>query len=299
MVYVLDSNFLAITAIVTVAYQVTFFIIAWSFKFDKVTDFAGGTNFVVLAILTFFLGATWHARQIVLTLFVIVWGVRLGGFLLMRILQWGADTRFDETRENFWKFAAFWVFQAIWVFTVSLPLTIVNATLRNPSLGAADYVGWVMWGVGFLFEVFADQQKLNFKKDRANKGRWCDVGVWGYSRHPNYFGELMMWWGIFVSSTRVLHKGQWAAVLGPITITIILLFLSGIPLLEASADKNHGGKPEYALYKRRTSPLIPLPPALYKRLPGWAKLVFLFELPLYNSKLEPTKESLQAGGDAV
>lgn len=80
--------------------------------------------------------------------------------------------------------------QAVWVFTVSLPLTIVNATPRNPSLGAADYVGWVMWGVGFLFEVFADQQKLNFKKDRANKGRWCDVGVWGYSRHPNYFGEV-------------------------------------------------------------------------------------------------------------
>lgn len=82
--------------------------------------------------------------------------------------------------------------QAIWVFTVSLPVTIVNATERNPSLGAADYVGWVMWGTGFLMEVFADQQKLNFKKDSANNGRWCDVGVWKYSRHPNYFGEVSL-----------------------------------------------------------------------------------------------------------
>jgi steroid 5-alpha reductase family enzyme len=111
MVKVIDSHYLAITAIVTVGYQFIFFVITALFKFDQVTDFAGSTNFVILAVLTLLLKGTWHYRQIVLTVLVVVWGLRLGLFLLMRILQWGEDRRFDDMRENIGKLVVFWIFQ--------------------------------------------------------------------------------------------------------------------------------------------------------------------------------------------
>jgi len=279
---VLDSHFLALTAIVTVGYQLLFFIVTALLRFDKVTDFAGSTNFVIIAILTLALKGAWHFRQIVLTVLVVIWGLRLGLFLLMRILQWGEDRRFDEMRDNLGKLAVFWIFQAVWVWSVSLPVTVVNASDRNPSIEARDIIGWIMWLVGICIEATADQQKLVFKNSASNRGKWCDVGLWKYSRHPNYFGELFLWWGVFVASTPVLSGAEWLVILGPILLTLLLLFVSGIPLLESSADKRYGRLEEYRVYKNTTSPLIPLPPAVYGALPVWFKLAFLLELPLYN-----------------
>ncbi|KAG0547955.1 hypothetical protein BDA96_01G125200 [Sorghum bicolor] len=279
---VLDSHFLALTAIVTVGYQLLFFIITALLRFDKVTDFAGSTNFVIIAILTLVLKGAWHFRQIVLTVLVTIWGLRLGLFLLMRILQWGEDRRFDEMRDNLGKLAFFWIFQAVWVWTVSLPVTVVNASDRNPSIEARDIIGWIMWLVGICVEATADQQKLVFKNSPSNRGKWCNVGLWKYSRHPNYFGEMFLWWGIFVASTPVLSDAEWLVILGPIFLTLLLLFVSGIPLLESSADKRYGRMEEYRVYKNTTSPLIPLPPAVYGSLPAWFKVAFLLELPLYN-----------------
>ncbi|XP_062027675.1 uncharacterized protein LOC133743676 isoform X3 [Rosa rugosa] len=260
---VLDSHLLALTAIVTVAYQSLFFVITALLKFDKVTDFAGSTNFVILAILTLVVKGSWHFRQIVLSLLVVIWGLRLGLFLLMRILQWGEDRRFDEMRANLGKLAVFWIFQAVWVWTVSLPVTVVNSSNKTPSLQAADFIGWIMWSIGFLVEATADQQKLVFKNSPQNRGKWCNVGLWKYTRHPNYFGEIFLWWGVFVASTPVLDGAEW---------------------LE-SADKKYGNVDGYRLYKRSTSPLIPLPPVLYKNLPSWFKATFLFEFPLYSRNL--------------
>ncbi|RID74990.1 hypothetical protein BRARA_B02063 [Brassica rapa] len=254
---VLDSHFLALTAIVTVVYQFIFFVITALFKIDQVTDFAGSTNFVILALLTLILKSTWHFRQIVLTLLVVVWGLRLGIFLLMRILQWGEDRRFDEMRGNLVKLIVFWTLQAVWVWTVSLPLTVVNA--------ASD-------GGGSL-------------KPAENRGKWCDVGVWKYSRHPNYFGEILLWWGIFVAASPVLEGAEYLVIFGPLFLTLLLIFVSGIPLLEASSDKKHGNLGAYRFYKKTTSPLIPLPRGVYGNLPGWCKAVFLLELPFYSRNL--------------
>ncbi|XP_047269808.1 uncharacterized protein LOC107855398 isoform X2 [Capsicum annuum] len=249
---VIDSHFLGLTAIVTVVYQLIFFIITALFKFDKVTDFAGGTNFIVLALLTLILKGSWNFRQVVLSVFVVIWGLRLGIFLLMRILQWGEDRRFDDKRNNLVKLAVFWLFQAIWVWTVSLPVTVVNASDHQPSLQAVDIIGWVMWSIGILVEITADQQKLSFKNSPENKGKWCNVGLWKYSRHPNYFGEIFLWWGIFVASTPVLEGAEWLVVFGPVFLTLLLLFVSGIPLLEESADKKYGNVAEYIIYKETT-----------------------------------------------
>ncbi|KAF8037819.1 hypothetical protein BT93_B0611 [Corymbia citriodora subsp. variegata] len=285
MATVLDSHFLALTAIVTVVYQLLFFVVTALLKFDKVTDFAGSTNFVIIALLTLILKGTWHFRQVVLTTFVVIWGLRLGLFLLMRILKWGEDRRFDEMRSNFGKLTIFWIFQAVWVWTVSLPVTVVNASNRDPPLQAQDIVGWIMWFLGFLVEAVADQQKLNFKNSPENRGKWCNSGLWSYSRHPNYFGEILLWWGIFVASTPVLEGSEWLVIFGPVFLTLLLLFLSGIPLLEESADKKYGNVASYRTYKRTTSPLILLPPSIYGNLPQWVKTSFLFEFPLYSRNL--------------
>ncbi|KAL8144320.1 hypothetical protein V2J09_017352 [Rumex salicifolius] len=282
---VIDSHFYALTAIVTVCYQFAFFVVTALLKFDKVTDFAGSTNFVILALLTLIVKGTWHFRQVVLSVLAVIWGLRLGLFLLMRIIQWGEDKRFDEMRGNLGKLAVFWIFQAVWVWTVSLPVTVVNSINRNPSLGAADIIGWIMWCIGFAIEATADQQKLTFKNSPGSRGRWCDVGMWKYSRHPNYFGEIFLWWGIFVAATPVLEGSDWVVVIGPIFLTLLLLFLSGLPILEASADKKFGSMPDFRRYKSVTSPLIPLPPTLYGSLPLWFKKIFLLELPLYNKNL--------------
>ncbi|XP_010686434.2 uncharacterized protein LOC104900651 isoform X2 [Beta vulgaris subsp. vulgaris] len=285
MAKVLDSHFLAITAIVTVFYQFSFFVVTALLKFDKVTDFAGSTNFIILAVLTLVIKASWHFRQVVLTLLVVIWGLRLGLFLLMRILQWGEDRRFDNMRGNLGRLAVFWIFQAVWVWTVSLPVTIVNASDQNPSVQASDIIGWIMWSIGFSLEATADQQKLVFKSSPGSRGKWCNVGVWKYTRHPNYFGEIFLWWGIFISSIPVLKGADWLVVIGPVFLTLLLLFLSGIPLLEDSADKKFGSVEDYRLYKKVTSPLIPMPPQVYGNLPLWFKKIFLFELPLYSRNL--------------
>ncbi|OMO94941.1 hypothetical protein COLO4_16136 [Corchorus olitorius] len=141
MATVLDSHFLALTAIVTVGYQLFFFIITALLKFDKVTDFAGSTNFVIIAVLTLVIKGSWHFRQ------------------------------------------------AVWVWTVSLPVTVVNGSDRDAPVQAADIIGWIIWSVGISVEATADQQKLYFKNAPENRGTWCNIGLWKYSRHPNYFGE--------------------------------------------------------------------------------------------------------------
>ncbi|KAF3793888.1 hypothetical protein EJ110_NYTH08803 [Nymphaea thermarum] len=288
---VLDSHFLALTAIVTIGYQFLFFVVTAFLRFDKVTDFAGSTNFVILAILTLCVRGVWHFRQVVLSLLVVAWGLRLGLFLLMRILNWGEDRRFDDMRNNLGKLAVFWIFQAVWVWTVSLPVTIVNASDMNPGVKAQDIIGWIMWVVGFSVEATADQQKLQFKNSPGNRGNWCNVGLWKFSRHPNYFGEILLWWGIFVASTPVLEGAEWLVVVGPAFLTLLLLFISGIPLLEDSSDKRFGTRADYLLYKKVTSPLVPLPPTVYGELPAWLKTYFLFEFPMYNRSLPQGERS--------
>ncbi|XP_071089815.1 uncharacterized protein [Haliotis cracherodii] len=283
--WILDENNLAICAIVTVAMQFIFFLIACTCKFDKVTDFAGGTNFVVLAVLTFFLAETYSTRQIIITVFVVVWGLRLSGYLLYRIIKIGEDKRFDDKRENCLKFAGFWVFQAVWVFTVSLPVIFINApasALKSTSITPQDIVGIVFFAIGLFSETFADFQKFGFRNNPINKGKWCDKGLWKVSRHPNYFGEITLWIGVFIMSTSILVDAQWVAVLSPVFTMAILLFLSGIPLLEQKSDERYRKNEDYVTYKKRTSPLIPFPPPVYGVFPSFLKCLCCCEFPLYN-----------------
>mmetsp|Transcript_20117 Transcript_20117/g.39062 ORF Transcript_20117/g.39062 Transcript_20117/m.39062 type:complete len:336 (+) Transcript_20117:113-1120(+) len=286
---VLDAYYMGICAIITVAMQVTFFIIAAYYQFDKVTDFAGGTNFMILALVTFLLGGTYYTRQIIVTVCVVVWGFRLSGYLLYRIIKTGKDERFDDKNRGFsLEFAAFWVFQAVWVMAVSAPVVLVNSQCQssaNIPMGASDWVGFGIFVFGLLIEAISDQQKFSFRNDPANKGKWCAVGLWSVSRHPNYFGEIILWWGVFILCGGIFSGGLWASVVGPVFITLLLLHVSGVPLLEDSSDKKHGMKPEYLEYKKNVSCLVPLPQFVYGNLPQFIKAVFLFEWPMYSREL--------------
>ncbi|XP_052181078.1 uncharacterized protein LOC127794187 [Diospyros lotus] len=285
----INSHFLALTVFITVGYQ---FISAITVlhKFDKDNDHAGITNFVILAISALVLKGSKNFRQLVLPLLVLVWGLRLGLFLVIRIMQWGQDRRFDGRRGSLCRLVIIAMLQVIWVWTLSLPVTFVIASDRHPSLQAKDIIGWTLWSVGFLIEAIADQQKLAFKFPPENRDRWCSTGLWRYSRHPNYFGEILLWWGVFVASSPLLEGGTWIVIVGPILHTMLILFASGMPWLEESANTRYGHINPYRAYRDATSPLIPLPPVVYLYLPRWFKIAFLFELPLYSVTLP----SLQA-----
>ena len=160
-------------------------------------DFAGGTNFVVLAIFTLACSGHHNARQIIVSMFIMVWGARLSAFLLFRIIKTGKDDRFDDKRDNFFKFLAFWVFQMIWVWTVSLPVTVLNSPNitrhAQPPLGTGrDIAGVILFTIGFVMESVSDIQKFRFKMRQSDKGAVCDAGFFSWSRHPNYFGEIIM-----------------------------------------------------------------------------------------------------------
>ena len=299
-VHVLDDYYLAITFLITVGYQLFFFAIAWTFKFDKVTDLAGGSNFLVLALFTLLCGGAQHfhqARSLVASIFVMVWAARLSGFLLFRILKSGSDTRFDDKRDNFFKFLGFWVFQMFWVWTVSMPLTVLNSprvqNFRQPRFGTAlDIVGVILFVIGFLVEAWSDVSKYRFKQ--KNPKSFCNADVWSWSRHPNYFGEIFLWWGIWLlclspSVNGPVYGGAYAAqygsIVGPIFITALLFFISGLPLQEKPAQKKQAesDNPEaYLDYVLSTSIFFPLPPQLYRPLPLWLKRTVLLDFPFYQ-----------------
>ncbi|KAH7076640.1 oxidoreductase-like protein [Paraphoma chrysanthemicola] len=310
-VHVLDDYYLAITFLVTVAYQLFFFAIAFSLKFDKLTDFAGGTNFILLAILTLaFSDNKDQARNVVASLFIMAWAARLSGFLLFRIIKTGKDDRFDDKRDKFWSFLGFWVFQMFWVWTCSLPVTILNSPkvtqFAQPAFGTGcDIAGIVLFAIGFIMESVSDVQKFRFRSAHGNDGAVCDVGFFAWTRHPNYFGEILVQFGIFTiavspAANNYISGGPYAAlyasILGPFFLTSLLMFLSGLPLQERPGAKKRYEKgdnwPAYERYLKRTSILIPFPPQLYEKLPVILKRTIFLEFPIYV--FDPAKHADQS-----
>ncbi|OAL07359.1 DUF1295-domain-containing protein [Phaeosphaeriaceae sp. SRC1lsM3a] len=310
-VHVLDNYYLAITFLITVGYQLFFFAIAFSLKFDKLTDFAGGTNFVLLAILTLACSENRdQARNVVASVFIMAWAARLSGFLLFRIIKTGKDDRFDDKRDKFWSFLGFWVFQMFWVWTCSLPVTLLNSPnvtqFEQPSFGTGcDIAGVIMFAIGFVMESVSDIQKYRFRTAHGSDGAVCDVGFFAWTRHPNYFGEIMVQFGIFTiavapAANNYVSGGAfdalYASILGPIFLTSLLMFLSGLPLQERPGAKKRYEKgsnwPEYERYLHRTSILLPFPPQIYEKLPVFLKRTIFLEFPIYV--FDPAKHADQS-----
>eukprot|EP00871_Galdieria_phlegrea_P004552 jgi/Galph1/5098/GphlegSOOS_G3778.1 len=243
-------------AAITAGYQLLFFVPTVLLRFDKLTDFAGASNFTVLALWSYFGFSSFQARQRLLTSMVILWSARLALYLGYRILfVFGKDNRLDEFRNSASKLLFFWSFQGTWAFVVCLPILLVNIYGKSIPLSRLDYFGCCFFVIGFLCESIADFQKLYFKKRNAD--HWCDIGLWKYSRHPNYFGELLMWHSLYLISWRGLslyHR---------------LIAISSPLLLLGYCFGKYGAILEYQWYKKRTSLLIPLPPSLTERINHW------------------------------
>ena len=248
-----------VSLVVVLAVNAAFFAIAATRRTDVVTDLSYSLSFAVLAIVLPFLGAH-EPIQLAASLLVLVWAARLGVYLFRRILRIKVDHRFDGMRDNPLRFARFWLLQAISVAVIMLPVSYLLGRDTAPGFGLWALAGATIWAVGLVIESLADAQKSAFKARDENRGRFISSGLWRYSRHPNYFGEMLVWWGLFVYSVPFLDGAAFAVVIGPLFITLLLLFVSGIPLLERSADEKHGDDPAYREYKRATSILVPLPP---------------------------------------
>ena len=287
-----DSHLIGLSLLVTIGFQLTCFFCAFVLQVDTLTDLAGSLNFVLLALLSLLLGdARASPRALALTALVVVSRAELGAFLLYRVLRRAKDARFDAVRGNAAAFLVFWVFQMVWVWGVSLPVLWVNfeGARAPPALTAADGVGIALFVGGFALQVVADLTKDAFRADAANRERWCDAGVWAWSRHPNFFGEIVLWWGAFVLAAGSFASpaaAGWATVASPLLTMLILLAGSGMPTAEGAHQRRWMKTPAqaaaFAAYRARTSPLVPLPPALYAALPLAVKRWVLFEWTMYE-----------------
>eukprot|EP01125_Pyxidicula_operculata_P020892 TRINITY_DN7856_c0_g1_i1.p1 TRINITY_DN7856_c0_g1~~TRINITY_DN7856_c0_g1_i1.p1 ORF type:complete len:230 (+),score=26.72 TRINITY_DN7856_c0_g1_i1:159-848(+) len=227
-IFVIDDNYVVLTLLICIGWNLLFYLFAAGFKMDKVTDFAYGTNFVLCVGISLGLNQTFYIRQIVNTVLVGVWGIRLAGYLLTRIIKIGEDKRFDEWRDKPLLFLRFWVLQMVSVWLIILPEVFLNAKEYDVDLNWRDYLGWSMFGIGLFFEAVADHQKFTYRNNSSKSSHWCDVGLWKISRHPNYFGEVFLWYGLFTSCSSVFNGADWATILGPTYLWLIIMFVSGM-----------------------------------------------------------------------
>jgi len=233
------------------------FIPAYFFQSEKFYDLTGSLTYISVGTIAYFLSNQVDMRSLLLLGLVIIWASRLGSFLLRRILRDGKDDRFDNIKPNFLRFLNAWTIQALWVTLTAAPAFIAITATNRKELGLFAIVGLVIWIIGFTIEVVADYQKTQFRKNPANKERFIQSGLWAHSRHPNYFGEILLWIGVTVIAIPVLQGWQWVALISPIFVTLLLTRVSGVPMLEAKAKKKWGGQADYEAYKANTPVLIP------------------------------------------
>lgn len=236
------------------------FVPSYIKRTEKFYDLTGGITYLTIIITTILFSPNVDARSLLLAGVVSVWAVRLSVFLFLRIRAAGEDRRFRDVKKSFPRFLVYWTVQGLWVsFSLAAALAAMTSTIKV-EIDAFALIGFLIWLFGFTFEVIADRQKSTFNSKPENKDKFINTGLWAWSRHPNYFGEIILWVGVAIIALPVLRGWQWITLISPVFIIILLTRISGIPLLEARADKKWGGQEEYEAYKAGTSILIPLPP---------------------------------------
>lgn len=233
------------------------FIPAFRLQTEKFFDLTGSITYISVISIAALLSAAMDARSILLWGLVIIWAARLGTFLFRRIRKAGKDDRFGELKSSFIRFLNVWTIQGLWVtFTMAAALVAITTT-NHKELDVFAIIGFLVWVLGFAIEVAADGQKSRFAADPQNKGKFIQTGLWSRSRHPNYFGEIVLWVGVAVVALPVLQGWQWIALISPVFVTLLLTRVSGVPLLEKKADQKWGGQADYEAYKKSTPILIP------------------------------------------
>lgn len=236
------------------------FVPAYLRQTERYFDLTGSVTYLSIVVLVLAVRPEVDLRTIVIGGLVGAWALRLGSFLFIRVQRDGGDGRFDEIKKSFPRFLMTWTLQALWVYlTLACGLAAMTATTARP-IGAVGVLGIVIWGLGFAIEVTADQQKRSFRSDPANRGRFIQSGIWAWSRHPNYFGEITLWLGVALVALPALRGWQLATLVSPLFVYVLLTRISGIPLLAARAWKRWGDDPAYRAYLAHTPALVPRPP---------------------------------------
>ena len=240
------------------------FIPAFIKQTEKFYDLVGSITYLSLTWIAVLLSPVTDARAWLLVGIVSIWAIRLGTFLFRRVRAAGEDRRFRDVKPSFVRFLIYWTVQGLWVsLTLAAALAAITSMTRR-DLGIFALVGFLLWLLGFGIEVIADRQKSKFRADTQNAGKFINIGLWSWSRHPNYFGEILLWIGVAIIAIPALSGWQWLTLISPIFVAILLTRVSGIPILERLADEKWGGQAEYEDYKTRTSVLIPVPPSAEK-----------------------------------
>lgn len=235
------------------------FIHAYAAQTERYFDLTGSLTYLTVVACGVALGNR-DPRALLLALLVGVWALRLGTFLFSRIRREGADHRFDALKPDFARFLLTWTLQGLWVFlTVSCALAAITAAAAQP-LGALAALGTTVWIAGFAIETIADRQKAVFRADPANRDRFISTGLWAWSRHPNYCGEILLWIGVALIAFPALSGWSLLTLISPVFVYLLLTRISGIPLLESRSHAKWGDSPEYQGYKERTPVLWLRPP---------------------------------------
>ncbi len=245
------------TAIVIFAYFLILFITGQILKNNSIVDIGWGAGFVIIALYTYFVKGNYSLAGTVVTFLVFIWGTRLFYHILKRNIGKPEDYRYVQMRENWGDkspvlkaFLRIYMLQMILMYIISIPVILVNSA-SEMKIPAFVYIGAAIWIFGFIFEAAGDYQLKVFKQNPQNKGKILTTGLWKYTRHPNYFGEAVMWWGIFLAALSV--KNGIYTFISPILITFLLRFVSGVPILE----KRYKDRPEFIEYSKKTNIFIP------------------------------------------
>lgn len=236
------------------------FLIAYKLKSEKFYDLVGSLTYISITTLAVIAVPEIDNRTILLLVLVVIWATRLGTFLFNRVMGQGKDDRFDEIKVNFSQFLMTWTLQGLWVtLTAAAALGAITSSVRK-DLGWFALIGFVVWALGYFFELLSDVQKSQFKANPENEGKFIQNGLWAWSRHPNYFGEIIIWIGVALIALPALKGWALVTLISPLWVIFQLTVISGIPMLEKKADKRWGGQEDYETYKKKTPVLIPRPP---------------------------------------
>ncbi len=242
-------------ALLILIYMTLVFVLAQIARDNSIVDIFWGLGFILISVYSFIQDTEPDLRKWIVTSLVALWGVRLSVHVFIRNRGRGEDFRYRHWRET-WKFfvirsyAQIFLLQGIFMFIIASPVYYINFYSKEP-LGFFDTLGLVVFGTGFFFEAVSDFQLSDFKMKPENQGKIITTGLWAMSRHPNYFGEALVWWGISFYALNL--PNGWMTLVSPVIITLLLRFVSGVPMLE----KKYKGRSDWEEYKRNTSAFVP------------------------------------------
>ena len=249
-------NFILYSALAIFLYMIIVFTIAQIKKDNSIVDSAWGPGFILVSVLTLFINQNFMFPQILVCVLVVLWGTRLALHITVRKRGRGEDFRYAQWRRDWGKWfflrSLFQIFmlQGFILLVIAYPIILINHSSTG-GIKVLDIIGVLLWLIGFFFEATGDYQLLKFKRRPENKGKIITQGLWKYTRHPNYFGETLIWWGFFLIALSV--RNGWTAIISPLLITFLLLRVSGVTMLE----KKYAGNKDFEDYAKRASPFIP------------------------------------------